>query len=137
MLAHPHPYQAICSLKRAQQHLLPRAETVHVQGEALAQGGEPRGGAGAHPENLPADVGNTVLFQGIPFCVLYQIRHGASTTELHHQLQDHRCTRRKSISQARPPFPASPLKEDQRPWGQNWYKLKNRCCEAAHKSHRD
>lgn len=32
-------------------------------------------GLHAHPENLPADVGNAVLLQCIPFRVLYQVSH--------------------------------------------------------------
>lgn len=49
-------------------------------------GGGGREGPGTHPENLPADVGYTVLLQGIPFRVLHQVRYRTSTTELHHQL---------------------------------------------------
>ena len=52
----------------------------------LAQEQEAGEGPGTHPQNLPADVGNTVLLQGVPFCILYQVSHGTSTTELHYQL---------------------------------------------------
>lgn len=61
-----------------------------------------------HPENFPADVGNTVLLQGVPFCVLYQVRHGTSTTELHHQLWSQGAPEGKaSVRQGLLPLPAS------------------------------
>lgn len=41
-----------------------------------------------NPENLPGDVGNPVLFQRVPFRVLYQICDGTSATELHHELEE-------------------------------------------------
>lgn len=41
-----------------------------------------------HPENLSADVSNPVFLKTVPFCLLYQISDGASTTVLHHQLQE-------------------------------------------------
>lgn len=54
---------------------------------SLGQGGLCRGRGCTHPENLPADVGDAVLLQGVPFRVLHQVCHGTSTTELHHQLR--------------------------------------------------
>lgn len=39
-----------------------------------------------HPEDLPGDVGDPVFLQLVPFGVLHQVRDGAGTTELHHQL---------------------------------------------------
>ena len=86
-------------------------------------GGGGREGPGAHPENLPADVGYTVLLQGVPFCVLHQVRYRTSTTELHHQLWSQGGTGGKSICQARPPSRAGPLGEDWSPWvriGMSW-----------------
>ena len=44
----------------------------------------------SHPEDLPADVGDPLLLQRVPFGVFDQIRYRAGTTELHHQLQTHR-----------------------------------------------
>lgn len=67
--------------------------------------------AGPHPEDLPADVGDAVLFQGVPLRVLHQVGHGAGATELHHQLrpQEPRGRGEGSISQARHPSPAGLL----------------------------
>lgn len=63
-----------------------QAISSSVQGGSMPRTRQRGEGLGAHPENLPADVGNTVLLQGIPFCVLYQVCHRTSTTKLHHQL---------------------------------------------------
>lgn len=43
----------------------------------------------SHPEDLPADVGDPLLLQRVPFGVFDQIRYRAGPTELHHQLQTH------------------------------------------------
>lgn len=69
------------------------------------RGGE--GGPAAHPENLPADVGDAVLLQGVPFCVLYQVCHRTSTAELHHQLWSQGAPEGKaSIRQGLLPLPS-------------------------------
>lgn len=40
----------------------------------------------SHPEDLPADVGDPLLLQRVPFGVFDQVRHRAGAAELHHQL---------------------------------------------------
>lgn len=137
---HPHRHQALCPSKRAQFHLLPRVCREGPRPGRRSTGAGPGGGGGegpgTHPENLPADVGDTVLLQGVPFRVLHQVCHRTSTTELHHQLWSQGGTGRKSICQARPPSPARPLEEDWSPWGQNWYELESRGRETPHKGYR-
>lgn len=43
----------------------------------------------AHPEDLPADVGDPFLFQGVALGVLDQVCDRAGAAELHDQLQTH------------------------------------------------
>lgn len=107
-----HPHRAICSWG-AQFQLLP---SECREGPPPGRWEQEAGTGLAHPEDLPADVGYTVLLQGIPFRVLHQVRYRASTTELHHQLWSQGGTRGKSICQARRPSPAGPLGEDWSPW---------------------
>lgn len=46
----------------------------------------------AHPEDLPADVGDPLLLQGVALGVLDQVGDRAGTAELHDQLRTHTCT---------------------------------------------
>lgn len=42
-----------------------------------------------HPEDLPADVGDPLLLQGVALGVLDQVGDRAGTAELHDQLRTH------------------------------------------------
>lgn len=103
----------------------------HAPGEGPCPGRAPRG-PGPHPEDLAADVGDAVLLQGVALRVLHQVRHRTGTTELHDQLG----VRRENHGQARPPPPADPRDEDQRPGGQRHGELRVEAARPPHRGHR-